>query len=74
MATTSETGIKHKTLSIQEKLGIINEVGYYFRLLLYKKKRACCRLGCFCVRCKHRAVRSWDTGRSVCVERKIVWR
>jgi len=37
MATTSETGIKHKALPIQEKLEIINKVGYYFRLLLDKK-------------------------------------
>jgi len=37
MATTSETGIKHKTLPIQEKLEIINKVGYYFRLLLDKE-------------------------------------
>jgi len=37
MATTSETGIKHKTLPIQEKLEIMNKVGYYFRLLLDKK-------------------------------------
>jgi hypothetical protein len=33
----SETGIKHKTLPIQEKPKIINKVGYYFRLLLDKE-------------------------------------
>lgn len=38
MATTSETGIKRKTLPIKEKLEFINKVGYYFRLLLDKKK------------------------------------
>jgi hypothetical protein len=37
MATTTETGIKRKTLPIQGKLEIINKVGYYFRLLFDKK-------------------------------------
>jgi hypothetical protein len=39
MTTTSETRIKHKTLPVQEKVEIINKVGYCFRFVLDKKKR-----------------------------------